>query len=206
MPTLPPAWPRQPRPPALEPDRLRTSGYITVVAPKYFLPVELVTAIVQVESGCNRFAMRTEPAYPYLWDVGHGVPFRTNSSIASQRIPPAQFNSPAGSSRMTEWLGQQTSWGLMQVMGAVAREYGFAGHFPGLCDPLQGLHYGCQHLARLRDRYYTDHGWRGVVAAYNAGSPRHALSGGYENQAYVTKIDLEGGLVMIEKGLHKPLT
>ncbi|MGQ0621335.1 MAG: transglycosylase SLT domain-containing protein [Panacagrimonas sp.] len=195
---------RESPPPLLEPDRLRTSGYITAVAPKYELPIELVTAICQVESGCNRFAVRTEPAYPYLWDVIRHQPFRLSHLTASQRVPPDLFQAPPGSSRMTEWLGQQSSWGLMQVMGAVAREYGYKGHLPGLCDPLQGLHYGCKHLARLRDRFYNAHGWRGVAAAYNAGTPR-VVGKDFENQAYVNKIDHEGGFVVMDKGLHKPL-
>jgi hypothetical protein len=43
--------------------------YVPVVARKYKLPEQLVAAIVQVESGGDRFAMRHEPAYPWLWDV-----------------------------------------------------------------------------------------------------------------------------------------
>jgi hypothetical protein len=145
--------------------------YIDVVAPQYQLPPDLVAAIVQVESAGDRFAMRHEPAYPWLWDMRNNRPFRLHGDAGARR-PPAEFPSPHGATALTEWIGQQTSWGLMQVMGAVAREFGFKGHFPGLCDPLEGLHYGCKLLVRLRDRYHAMHGWAGVVDAYNDGTSR----------------------------------
>lgn len=166
--------------------------YVAVVAPKYALPEVLVRAIVQVESGGNRHAMRVERRYTWLWDVRRKRPFATTAARAEERVPPPDFESAAGLSTITEWIGQQTSWGYMQVMGAVARELGYTAHFPGLSDPLEGLHYGCRHLARLRDRFLASHGWRGVAAAYNAGTPR--LSGvGFENQGYVDKVAAAGG-------------
>lgn len=149
--------------------------YIEVVAPQYKLPPDLVAAIVQVESGGNRFAIRHEPAYPWLWDVRGNRPFgemAVNPGRAALRAPHPDFSAAPGSTTLTEWIGQQTSWGLMQVMGAVAREFGFKGHFPGLCDPFDGLHYGCRLLARLRDKYLAQSGWKGVVDAYNDGTPR----------------------------------
>ena len=43
------------------------------------------------------------------------------------------------------------SWGLMQVMGQVAREMGFDGTFlSALCDPEQGLAIGCKLLRKTR--------------------------------------------------------
>lgn len=146
--------------------------YIDVVAPKYELPPDLVAAIVSVESAGDRFAIRVEPGYRYLWDVKNGRPFRVSSTLARQRVAPKNFPATPGMSRDTEWIGQQTSWGLMQVMGAVARELGFKGHFAGLCNPLEGLHFGCKHLANLRDRHFAEHGWAGVVDAYNDGTAR----------------------------------
>ena len=74
-------------------------------APAYGLPWEAVYAFVMTESSGNEYAMRHEPHYRWLFGQNH---------------------SP------TERIGQMTSWGLMQVMGAVAREYGFSGHFPAL--------------------------------------------------------------------------
>ena len=170
-----------------------TQHCIESVAPKYGLPVPLVAAIVHVESSGDQYAWNPEPPYRYLWDVRANRPFRklTPVEIASE-IPPRDFGSAAGAAD-AEWWGQQASWGLMQVMGAVAREIGFKGHFPGLSHPLENLHVGCAHLRNLRRRFEREHGMPGVVAAYNAGSPR--LSGGvFENQVYVDKVIRAGGL------------
>lgn len=80
-----------------------------------------------------------------------------------------------------ERSGQKMSWGLMQVMGAVAREYGFKGTFLSeLCDPHVGLKYGMIHVQTLFKRY-NGH-WPDVIAAYNMGSPRRVDGGAYENQ------------------------
>jgi len=86
-----------------------------------------------------------------------------------------------------ESRGRSTSWGLMQVMGQVAREEGFTGEFEQLLDPRVGLHWGCRHLLVLKKRHLTTHGWPGVIAAYNAGSPRKK-GGVYVNQHYVDKV------------------
>lgn len=171
----------------------KTSQYVNVVAKKFRLPPPLVRAIVTVESGSNRFAMRVEPGYPYLWCVRQNAPLPVSRDTACQRNPPKYFAHPRHSSRLTEWIGQQTSWGSMQVMGAVARELGFEDPFPALCDPLIGLTYGCHHLKNLRARFLRSHGWPGVAAAYNAGSPRRNSDGDFENQDYVNKIAQCGG-------------
>ena len=124
------------------------------------LPWELVQAICQVESSLNPWAMRYEPNY--RWFVG-----RSDAMSA------------------TEKAGQQISWGLMQVMGAVAREHGFTGWFPQLCEPVVGLRYGLRHLLRFHDRYQS---WHDAIASYNAGSPIKLESGRYKNQHYVDEV------------------
>ena len=168
--------------------------YISVVAPKYQLPEQLVRAIVLVESNGDRFAWNPEPAYRYLFNVKTRMPFRALTPAEQvSETPPADFPTAAGD-RDAEWWGQQASWGLMQVMGGVARELGFAGHFPGLCDPLEGLHYGCRHLAQLIERFSKKHGLRGAVGAYNAGSPRYVGNTAVlVNQGYVDKVAAQGG-------------
>ena len=48
----------------------------------------------------------------------------------------------------TEARARAFSWGLMQVMGQVAREQGFGGaSLAALCDPAKGLDVGCRLLA-----------------------------------------------------------
>ncbi|HEY6442754.1 MAG TPA: hypothetical protein VIY66_05375, partial [Candidatus Acidoferrales bacterium] len=54
------------------------------------------------------------------------------------------FVEPGG----TEEIARSISWGLMQVMGQVAREHGFTGKFlSALCNPSLGLDIGCAALA-----------------------------------------------------------
>jgi len=149
------------------------------------LPVHLVRAVISVESSGNPHALRYEPGYRWLWDVRAGRPYRGDFA----RLP-----APAGVSGPTELMQQQTSWGIMQVMGATARELGFQGpYLTELCDFQTGLHYGCMYLDRLRRRFWRDHGFEGVAAAFNAGSPVRNADGRWANQVYVDKIAAAGG-------------
>jgi len=167
-------------------------------ANEHELPPALVIAIVATESGWNPSAWRVEPPYRYLWDNRTGKPFRhlTHAEIASEEAP-SDFHAIAGQSRDTEWWGQQASWGLMQVMGAVARENGFKEAFPALCNPHTGLHYGCAHLHDLVHHYRGRYGWAGVVAAYDAGSPRRGDDGRWVNQSYVDMVASHGAADLI---------
>lgn len=161
---------------------------------RHALPARLVTALIAVESGGDPWAWNPEPHYRWLWDVKKNMPFRavTPREIASEK-PPADFPS-LGGDRDQEWWGQQASWGLMQVMGAVAREHGFAGlYLPELCDAETNIEHGCRHLVRLARRHRPRYGWPGVIAAYNAGSPRILADGHYENQSYVDKVISSAG-------------
>ena len=143
-------------------DNAELTTLIKAVASRRSLPWELVYAICQVESSLNPSAIRHEPHY--RWLVGDN-----------------ETMSP------TERQDQMTSWGLMQVMGAVARELGHTGPLSDLLDPPTGLFYGCLHLRRFRAKYDI---WPDVIAAYNAGSPRRVAGqiGPYVNQSYVDKV------------------
>ncbi|HUJ33269.1 MAG TPA: lytic transglycosylase domain-containing protein [Candidatus Acidoferrum sp.] len=93
------------------------------VAGRRDLDAALVCAIVEQESSWDPLAIRYEPA------------FRTRY-ISALGLPP------------TEEVARSISWGLMQVMGQVAREHGFEGKFlSALCDPQIGLQIGCAVLA-----------------------------------------------------------
>jgi len=143
-------------------DNTELTTLIKAAASRRSLPWELVYAICQVESSLNPSAIRHEPRY--RWLVGDN-----------------ETMSP------TERQDQMTSWGLMQVMGAVARELGHTGPLSDLLDPPTGLFYGCLHLRRFRAKYDI---WPDVIAAYNAGSPRRVAGqiGPYVNQSYVDKV------------------
>ena len=157
------------------------------------IPVNLLVALVLTESAGDMWAWKVEPHYRYLVDVKTGKPFRalTAAEIGSEKAP-RDFNHYRHSSRDTEWWGQQASWGPLQIMGAVTREYSFMDQFPALCSS-RGLEYGVRHLCTLRRRFFDRDGWRGVVAAYNAGSPRLS-NNEYVNQDYVNKVAAHGEL------------
>ncbi|TVM15058.1 transglycosylase [Oceanidesulfovibrio indonesiensis] len=153
--------------------RQRFQAHAIAAAEQHNLPPALVCAVVTVESGWEATASRFEPHYRYLWDVRSNTPFRrlTTTESNSEQAPP-DFHAPHGVGRHTEWQHQQTSWGLMQIMGAVARERGFTARFlTALCEPKIGLEYGCRHLAHYAYacRYLERFGWAGVCRAYNGG-------------------------------------
>lgn len=92
-------------------------------AVRHSLDAALVCAVVEQESSWDTHAIRYEPG------------FRTRY-VAPFGLPP------------TEEVARSISWGLMQVIGQVAREHGFGGKFlSALCDPERGLDIGCAALA-----------------------------------------------------------
>ena len=151
--------------------------YVDRAARQHGLPIALVRAVVEVESGGNPLSIRYEPGFfdRYVRDL---------------KISPVY---PC--SLQTERVARATSWGLMQIMGQKARELGYAEPFLSrLCEPDFGLEYGCRFLAALAKLHLDRLGYAGVVAAYNAGSPRKNPDGTYVNQPYVEKIRQAGGL------------
>jgi len=92
-------------------------------ATRHALDPALVCAVVEQESSWDAHAIRYEPAFRMRY-------------VTSLALPP------------TEEIARSISWGLMQVMGQVAREHSFNGQFlSALCDPATGLDVGCQVLA-----------------------------------------------------------
>lgn len=139
-----------------------TDTMIETAATDHQLPVEIVRAVVQQESSGNDDAMRYEPGFDRRYNL------KTGDYV------------PACCSRDTEEVGRATSWGPMQIMGQTARELGFRGWFPELCEPEVGLDWCCRYLRRLADRYLADGGWPVVLRAYNGGSGnRHNLANTY---------------------------
>ena len=129
----------------------------------------LLEAMVIKESSGNPWAWNPEPHYRYLWNVKTKAPFRTLTpeEIKSEK-PPKDFPCLAGDPDQ-EWWAQQASWGLLQLMGAVARELGFRGGFiPEICDPAVNLKLGAYHL---RNRLQWAAGdVSTALAGYNAGT------------------------------------
>src|SRR5579859_6235868 len=95
------------------------------------LDPSLVCAIVEQESAWNPWAIRYEPAF----FAKYVAPLYTNNKISS-----------------SEAYARGFSWGLMQVMGQVARENGYAEPFlSSLCDPADALQIGCRVLRKKFD-------------------------------------------------------
>lgn len=141
---------------------------ISKFAKSHSLDPLLIGAICQAESGGQQWATRYEPGYRWLFKV-------------------EQCAKLAHTSIHTEEAFQKVSWGVMQVMGAVARELGFQSALPKLCVLSLGVEYGCKHFKNLFLRFKTV---EGAIAAYNAGSPRDVApkDGIIDNQAYVDKV------------------
>lgn len=156
------------------------AAHIIAVANRHAIPVHLLAAICAKESSFNPWAWNPESAYRYLWNVHESTPFRAlTAAEQTSEVPPADFPR-IGGDRDQEWWGQQSSWGLAQVMGAVAREHGFKGvFFPELTDPETGLEYACRFLANLLSRYSVED----AVSSYNAGHPTQA-----NEQTYVRPV------------------
>jgi soluble lytic murein transglycosylase-like protein len=138
------------------------SGYIRIIieniANKYSLDSDLVEAIVMQESSGDTNAVRVEFAFYEKYTK----PMRLSD---------------------TEEICRGMSWGLMQIMGQVAREQGFTDkYFTVLCYPEIGLQFGCRYLLSRMKKYpiLTD-----AIAAYNSGTVVRKVNGGYLNQKYV---------------------
>lgn len=141
--------------------------YIEKYSREYGIPAALIRAIISVESGRDNYAIRYEPYYQWLYQ-------------------PEYYAKKHYITVSTETMAQKTSWGPMQVMGAVARELGFDGRFLSeLTDPDVGIKYGTMHLKNQYNRYND---WTDAIAAYNAGSARKKDDGKYVNQIYVDKV------------------
>ncbi len=96
-------------------------------ASAHALDPALVCAVVEQESAWTPWAIRYEPGFL----ARYVAPLFTAGKISA-----------------TETYARAFSWGLLQVMGQVAREHGFAGaSLAELCDPVVGLEYGCRVLA-----------------------------------------------------------
>ena len=97
------------------------------IAAEHGLAPALVCAVIEQESAWNPWAVRYEPGF------------------LSRYIAPLYTS---GKLSATEAYTRAMSWGLMQVMGQVAREFGFKeASLSELCDPAAGIEFGCRILA-----------------------------------------------------------
>ena len=100
-------------------------------AAAHSLDASLVCAVVEQESAWNPWAVRYEPGF------------------LARYVAPLYS---AGKISATEAYTRSMSWGLMQLMGEVARELGCAAEsLAQLCEPTTGLEFGCRHLRAKLD-------------------------------------------------------
>ena len=86
-----------------------------VTAARFSLNAALVCAVIEEESSWNTYAIRFEPLFRERY-------------VRDLKLSP------------TEDMARSTSWGLMQVMGQVAREHGFRARFLSeICGPVVAL-------------------------------------------------------------------
>jgi len=143
---------------------------IHLVAHEYKLDPVFYQAICTVESSLDPFAMRYERAWRYFYF-------------------PREHASRLNITEETETELQKFSYGLCQIMGAVAREHNYEGPLAGLmADPALCLRLGAKHLRKFLHRYGTE---PEAAAAYNAGSVRYTPGKMFVNQQYVDKVDRE---------------
>lgn len=161
---------------------------------------DLLAALVDKESSGEPDAWNPEPKYRYLWNVREGRPFRRVTDIElAAKFPPADFPALAGDPD-NEWWAQQASWGLTQIMGAVAREHGYKGKYLTAlcCDVEINLAIGAEHLAAqikwasglyvgLESRRQAV-ATRSGLAAYNGGRVGNAPTGTIRNMAYADDV------------------
>ena len=123
------------------------------------LDAALVCAICEQESAWNPWAIRYEPAF-----FAHYVaPQLTAGKISN-----------------TEAQARAFSWGLMQVMGQVAREHNFgtapatgSASLSQLCDPTCGLEVGCTVFAAKLSAAHGD-ATRALQLWNGGGNPNYA--------------------------------
>jgi soluble lytic murein transglycosylase-like protein len=121
---------------------------VVATAKTHGLDPDLVCAVVEQESAWNTWAIRHEPAFY------------------------ARYVAPLGLTD-TESVARSFSWGLMQLMGQVARELGYAGHLAALCEPSTGVEWGCRLLAnKLREVNGDVH--MGLERWNGGGNPNYA--------------------------------
>jgi soluble lytic murein transglycosylase-like protein len=115
------------------------------IATEHGLSPALVCAVIEQESGWNTWSQRFEPAFYDKYIAPH-YPQRTTESIA-----------------------RATSYGLMQVMGATARELGFSdASMVTLCNERTGIYWGCMKLESCLQKSKQDE--TSALLKYNGGS------------------------------------
>lgn len=133
---------------------------------KYNIDPALIAAIIFQESGGQEDAREYSRGYPYVYKPTffakmHNIPFKT------------------------ELEGQRTSYGLMQIKCATARDIGYLGKCQKLFNASLNVRYGVKYLSILKRRYGSD---LSMISAYNQGQPFRFSNGQFKNSRYVNSV------------------
>lgn len=121
---------------------------------------ELLAAVIHQESGGNPFAVRYEPAFLKKY-----LETKTRKTIGGYVPSKCSFE--------TEVHLRATSFGLMQLMGQVARERGFQGEFlTELLEPIANLKFGSEFLQTLLHKHETTE--KALLRWNGGGDPNYA--------------------------------
>lgn len=137
---------------------LRYSKMLMLVGRGMGIDPFLLGGLICQESGGDTWSTRPEPYF--RWVLGRKV----------EQLPPLRRLLPQWRTPEQDAYMQRISFGLCQVMGAVARELGLSGYLTRLCDPYVGIFYGAKHLARQLKRCNGD--IRQALLRYNGGGNR----------------------------------
>jgi hypothetical protein len=104
---------------------------------------------------------RREPYYQYFYDLTQGPLY--DKQLSAQQNRKRAFDVLGGD----EFEFQTTSHGLMQLMGATARDMGFIRDRADIYDPATNINLGCKYLKQCFRRARGDH--REALRYYNGG-------------------------------------
>lgn len=146
---------------------LKFESLILYASNEYGIDPKWFQAIISQESNWDICALRYESGYQWLYD--------TEECAKRSKVTLA-----------TEIACQKMSWGLGQIMGALAREQGLMGSLVMMIQPeinIEHMGIRLKHLKNLSQEPSD------VFAMYNGGpSARRKNNGVYLNQSYVDKV------------------
>lgn len=141
---------------------------VSPIAVQYGINPNWILAIIQKESGGNPYEIRYEPHYCYLQT-------------------PEKYAKALHITLQTEIESQKISWGLGQIMGAVARAQGHNGLMSQMIEPELNVKHMCILISHLRQK---SHEQNDIFAMYNAGyKGLQRTNGQYPNQTYVDQVN-----------------
>lgn len=113
-------------------------------ATNFNISADIIKSIIVKESGMKVFAGRYEKGF-------------YKKLLEGKTLEELKGHIPKTITRETEYILRATSFGLMQIMGQVAREKGFACEsLIELCKPELNIFYGCRHFKYLLDMKHGD--------------------------------------------------